>query len=97
MGREARERPKRLGEKLLNIRTMLDLSQDGLLRRLSLENRLSRDDISKYERGVREPSLITLMRYAQIAGVCVDVLINDELELPSRLPGYPRHKVIRGK
>lgn len=92
MGRGAREKPMRLGEKLAHIRSVLKLSQDGILRHLGLDERLTREDISKYERGLREPSLLTLLRYAQAAGICSDVLINDDLSLPAKLPSKPNHK-----
>lgn len=60
---------------------------------MEFEGKLSSDDISKYERDVREPSLLTILRYAQVAEVCVDVLINDDLNLPKNLPSLPRHNV----
>jgi transcriptional regulator with XRE-family HTH domain len=37
--------------------------------------------ISRYERGEREPSLFALLAYARIAGVAVDVLIDDKMNL----------------
>ena len=86
MGRTSREKPARLGEKLLQIREALGLSQNELLSRLGLSERLNRDDISKYERGVREPSLPVLLRYARAVNVSTDVLIDDELDLPAKLP-----------
>jgi transcriptional regulator with XRE-family HTH domain len=92
MGRTSREKPARLGEKLLQIRTTLGLSQDGIIRQLGLEDRLSRDDISKYERGVREPSLIVLLNFADAAGICLDVIVNDDFDLPMKLPSKPKHK-----
>lgn len=81
MGRTPSERPKRLAEKLSQVRLMLTLSQGGMVRRLGLEDRLTREDISKYERGVRVPSLLTLLKYAKAAGVTVDVLIDDDVDL----------------
>lgn len=92
MGRYSRKKPKRLAEKLLQIRTALGLSQNELIRRLDLEDEITQSRISGYEIGNREPSLLTLLEYAQIAGVCVDVLIDDKLDLPARLPSKPRHK-----
>lgn len=91
MGRATREKPERLGEKLFQIREALGLSQNELLSRLGLTERLSRDDVSKYERGVREPSLLVLLRYARAAGVSTDVLIDDRLNLPAKLPAKPKH------
>jgi transcriptional regulator with XRE-family HTH domain len=91
MGRGTREKPERLGEKLTQVRSALGLSQTELLSRIGLADKLNRDDISKYERGVREPSLIVILRYAEVAGICVDVLINDKLDLPAKLPAKTKH------
>ncbi len=82
MGRGTRNKPNKLGKKLSQVRNHLGLSQDGLVRALALSAKLTRNDISKYERGVREPSLSTLLRYARVAGVSVEVLIDDDLEIP---------------
>ncbi len=82
MGRESREKPDRLPEKLLQIRLSLGLSQNGMLRALDLD--LDRSAISGYELDRREPSLITLLKYARLAGVHVDVLIDDEMDLPKK-------------
>jgi transcriptional regulator with XRE-family HTH domain len=91
MGAARRPKPKRLAEKLTQIRTGLGLSQNELIRRLDFENELVQGTISTYELGKREPSLPLLLRYAQIAGVCVDVLIDDKLNLPSKLPSKAKH------
>ncbi|HEX8922551.1 MAG TPA: hypothetical protein VF766_13845, partial [Pyrinomonadaceae bacterium] len=58
---------------------------------LGLEESMKHTRISEYELGLREPSLMTLLQYARAAGVCVDVLIDDELDLPARLPSQPKH------
>ncbi|HEX8285810.1 MAG TPA: helix-turn-helix transcriptional regulator [Pyrinomonadaceae bacterium] len=91
MGTKARQRPERLAEKLLQIRLGLDLSQSDMLRRLELEDVISYKKISDYERGEREPSLLILLQYARAAGVCVDTLIDDQLDLPSKLPARRKH------
>ncbi len=83
MGRGSREIPAKLGEKLSKIRDHLGVSQDGLVRRFGLSDRLTRNEISKYERGVREPALAVLLKYARAADVNVEVLMDDDLELPS--------------
>lgn len=92
MGRDSREKPERLAEKLIQIRNSLGLSQNEIISRMGLTERLNRDDISKYERGVREPSLLVLLRYARVAGVCLDSLVDDEIDLPSRLPSKSKHR-----
>ena len=93
MGRIPREQPARLAEKLTYIRKALNLSQDGIIRRLGLEDKLAREEISKYERGRRTPSLLTLLEYARAAGLIVDDLIDDEIDLPKELPTSRRRKV----
>lgn len=62
-----------------------------MIRHLGLDEDLTQSRISGYELGTREPSLITLLKYAKAAGVCVDLLIDDNLELPKKLPGHPEH------
>lgn len=86
MGRSPRERPAQLAQKLTHIRRAFNLSQDEMIRGLALEQQLSREEISKYERGLRIPSLLTLLRYARLAGLIVDDLIDDEIHLPETLP-----------
>lgn len=81
MGRAALAKPARLAEKLLQIRQRLELSQNGLIRHLGFTNELTQAEISAFERGVRIPSLIILLRYARSIGASVDVLIDDCIEL----------------
>ena len=38
--------------------------------------------ISEYETGKREPPLLVLLKYARLAGVSTDVLIDDKTPLP---------------
>jgi transcriptional regulator with XRE-family HTH domain len=92
MGVRPRQRPKRLSEKLLAIRTALGLSQTQMVKRLDAEGTIVPGQISEFETGKREPSLIMLLEYAGLAGVCVDVLIDDKLDLPAKLPSKPKHK-----
>jgi transcriptional regulator with XRE-family HTH domain len=75
----------RLGEKLLQIRLALGLSQDGMLERLGLAEKYFRSRISAYELGDREPHLPVLLLYARAVGISTDVLIDDEMELPAKL------------
>lgn len=91
MGRVPRPKPARLGEKLLQVRTALGLSQNGMLRLLELDESLFRSAISGYELGTREPPLPVLLKYARIAGVCLDALVDDGLDLPAKLPSKPKH------
>lgn len=90
--RQARHYPKRLGEKLLQIRTALGLSQNEMLKRLGSPEGLLGTSISAYERGVREPPLLIILEYARSAGICADALLDDGLYLPAKLPNTPRHQ-----
>lgn len=92
MARYARTKPARLAEKLLYIRNALGLSQNEMIRHLGLEEVLTQSRISGYELGTREPSLPTLLLYAQAAGVCVDYLIDDKRSLPATLPSRAKHR-----
>lgn len=95
MGSAARRRPIRLAEKLLEIRTGLGLSQNALIRRMGFEDDLTQAQISMFERGVRQPSLLVLAAYAKAANLYVEVLIYDDVDLPSRLPARVKSEGIR--
>ena len=90
-------RSAHLGGKLLSIRKALGLSQNGMLRRLGLEDELTQAEWSAYERSVRVPSLPVLLLIAELAGVWMDVLVNDELDLPDKLPASPKSEGVRKK
>jgi transcriptional regulator with XRE-family HTH domain len=91
MGKRARMRQERLAEKLLQIRIALGLSQSEMMRRLGFEEVLDYKRISEYELGKNEPPLAVLLNYARVAGICLDVLIDDEQDLPAKLPAKPKH------
>ena len=80
-----RPKPERLAEKLRQIRLALGLSQTEMLKRLGLEEGMKYARISEYEQGKREPSLLTLLAYSRVAGVHMEVLADDEMDLPARL------------
>jgi transcriptional regulator with XRE-family HTH domain len=93
MGRRGRIRQERLAEKLLQIRTALGLSQTEMLYRLGVADLIVYNQISRYETGSHEPPLRILLAYARLAGVCPELLIDDELDLPARLPAKPKHRI----
>ena len=86
MGTKGRPKPARLASKLLEIRTKLGLSQNGMIRRMGLRDQLVQAEISAYEHGLREPPLHVLLRYARVANILVEWLIDDEINLPDGLP-----------
>jgi hypothetical protein len=63
-----------------------------MLRRLGFEDEMVAARISEFELGKNEPPLKVLLRYARVAGVCLDVLVDDELDLPEKLPAKPKHR-----
>ena len=87
MGNQSK-RPKHLAAKLRAIRHGLKLSQSQLLKRLDRRN-LSYTRISEYETGARVPSMITVLAYAKVARVRVEILIDDKLSLPERFKPKP--------
>lgn len=95
--RKIRHYPKRLGEKLYHIRTALGLSQNGMIERLGAPEGLLGTSISGYERGIREPPLLILLKYSHIAGVYLEVLVDDTLDLPQRLPANPKSEGMKRK
>lgn len=96
MGRHPRRKQERLAEKLLRIRLALGLSQNEMLRHLGIEESLYRTSISNYELGDREPPLYVLLSYARAANVFVDALIDDELDLPEKIPARKKSEGIKG-
>ena len=91
----ARPRPKRLAEKLRRIRLTLSLSQPEMHRRLRLDEQFPYTRISDYELDKNEPSLTTLLSYARVAGIHMEDLVDDELDLPAKLPGNVRYQGLK--
>ena len=77
MGHRPREKPEYLGAKLLAIRQHLKLSQSEIACRLGFESSCAR--ISEYEHSNREPNLLILLRYSQIARIRMEKLVDDRV------------------
>lgn len=92
-----RPRPDRLAIKLLEIREGLGLSQSQMLVRLGLEDTMHYGRISQYENNEREPTLMTLLAYAHVAGVHLEDIVSDDLDLPPKLPGNVNYQGLRHK
>lgn len=101
MGRTARARPELLAEKLRLLRDWLDLSQNELISRMDLKGVLHQNEVSAYECGRREPTLIFLLKIARVtggrsgAGKVLEMLLDDGLRLS--LPKGKRGKAAKGK
>jgi transcriptional regulator with XRE-family HTH domain len=80
----SRQQPKKLAAKLHHIRKTLGLTQQQMVDRLKAEQerlRVYPGNISRFEQGVREPTLLVLLAYAKVAQITIDRLVDDELEL----------------
>jgi len=84
MGRSRRNKPLKLNEKLLAIRKRLNMSQTQMARALELKVHYSA--VSSFELGTREPDLIIVLRYSRLAGVPMEIIVDDQLSLPEVLP-----------
>lgn len=95
MGRSRRPQPKLLAAKLAEIRERLDLTQGQMVKRLGdVGSKLQPGHISEFEGGTREPSLLVLWRYAQIAGVPMEILVDDKATLPKHLPAEIKYEWV---
>jgi len=74
--------PKKLGKKLLQIRTNLGMSQREIVKALKYHDTpLRASQISQYESGQREPTMMLVLAYARLANVSVESLIDDKMKL----------------
>ncbi|HKG61714.1 MAG TPA: helix-turn-helix transcriptional regulator [Pyrinomonadaceae bacterium] len=87
MGAKDRPRPVNLSRKLRQIRIALRLSQAEMVRRLGFGDSFHVGRISEYESNLREPSLLILLAYARVARVHLEDIVDDAIDLPTRLPG----------
>jgi transcriptional regulator with XRE-family HTH domain len=73
-------RPRLLAEKLLAIREHLGLSQTRMVMKLGTGD-IAYHRLSEYERGRRIPSLMTVLAYARAAGIPMEYIADDEVDL----------------
>jgi len=91
MGRSQRPRPTRLASKLLQIRLGLGLTQQKMIERLDYRlPPLLLPRISDFELGKREPPLPLLLAYARTVGLSLDMLADDEVDLPPSFSSMTR-------
>jgi len=95
MGSLPRRTPKRLPEKLREIRLKLGLSQNGIISHMGLTEELTREEVSSFELGRRQPNLLILWAYANAANLYVDALILDSVDLPEILPSSIKSEGLR--
>ena len=80
MGRSRRNKPLKLSHKLLIIRRHLQLSQTQMAKALELKVHYSA--VSNFELGTREPDLLIVLRYARLARIPMEMIVDDEIDLP---------------
>ena len=70
-----------LPAKLRAVRKHLGLSQSQLAEKLSRVFTHHYGRVSEYERGKRQPTVLILLSYARLAGITIDDLVDDQIEL----------------
>ena len=94
MGRGMRTQPKRLKEKLKDIRSRMGITQQEMVNSLKSyapSEFVDSGYISQFENGKREPTLPILLAYSKLTGVSINALVDDDMDLPKRLAGRPQH------
>lgn len=87
MGSGRRPRPARLAQKLAEIRGRMGLTQAEMFERLGdTGTRLYVGHIDDYEKDRRVPTLQVVLAYSRVAGIAMEMIVDDDLDLPKRLP-----------
>jgi len=98
MGSTKRLKPQYLADKLKKIRVELGMTMDVLGEKLSNKSiAVYRGTIHNYESGEREPPLAVLLQYSRLANVYLEVLVDDEIDLPSKIPSAQKSQGIKMK
>ena len=80
MARYRRKSPKKLAGKLREVRLRLGMTQEEVAEHIGTDS----GSISRFERGIRDPSLLEILAYSYMSGVSVDVLIDDKKSLAKK-------------
>ena len=92
MGGKQLDKPKRMGDKVRKIRVMLGLTQQEMFELLERHGaKIHIGYIGLYEINDRVPALKVALAYARAAGIQMEILVDDELDLPKKLPSKPKH------
>lgn len=83
MGKKQLDKPKRMGEKVREIRARLGLTQGQMFTLLEAHGaKIHVGYIGLYEINERLPTYLVVLAYARAAKISTDYLIDDQLELP---------------
>jgi DNA-binding XRE family transcriptional regulator len=91
VGQRSRDTPKYLTAKLLAIRHKLETTRSQMAKLLESDKGATR--IEQYETGVCQPDLLVLLRYATLAQVPMNVLVNDKVRLRFPKTWIPLNRV----
>jgi len=80
MPRYRRKSPKKLGAKMREVRLRLEMTQEEVAKQLGTDS----GSISRYERGLRDPSLLEILEFSYMSGVSVEVLIDDKKRIAKK-------------
>lgn len=82
--RHPRPQPDRLAEKLRQLRIRLGYTLEEMALALAKVKKSppNKSHIHRFEAGIREPSLLVLLEYSRVTGVPLEILIDDEIDLP---------------
>jgi transcriptional regulator with XRE-family HTH domain len=77
-----RAMPKKLGKKLRQIREGLGMSQRQIVEALNYKDTpLRASQISQYESGQREPTMMLVLAYARLAKIPMEILVDDKMKI----------------
>jgi transcriptional regulator with XRE-family HTH domain len=80
MARYKRKSPKKLAGKLRDVRARLGLTQQQVADALGTDA----SSISRFERGIRDPSLLELLGYSRLTGVGMEAFVDDKMQLSKK-------------
>lgn len=80
MARYRRKSPKKLGSKMREVRLRLDMTQEEVAQQLGTDS----GAISRFERGLRDPSLLELLAFSRMSSVGMEVLVDDKISLAKK-------------
>ena len=86
-----KRRPKRLAEKLLQIREALGLSQPEMAEQLNERAgvKITSKNVSNYERDKSAPYIEIVLAYARLANVSMNQIVDDDLDIePTDWPEF---------
>ena len=81
MARYRRKSPKKLGNKMREVRLRLGMTQEEVAKQLGTDS----GAVSRYERGLREPSLLEVLAFSRMSGVGMETLVDDKMGLTKKL------------